>query len=310
MVRFFISGGAGFIGSHVAQTIVERALGEVVIFDDLSSGHEENIESIKKSVEFIKGDVRDLAKVEKACVGSDFVIHMAALVSAFDSYNRPRETNEINVIGTYNVLEAAHRCSAKRVVLASSAAIYGPDSELPNKESMLPKPVSPYAISKFCNEYHAKLFSKYMGLETVSLRLFNVYGLRQDPSSEYSGVISRLVDRIQSGQKPIVYGDGSQTRDFIFVKDVADAAILAATSDRCKRGEVFNLGTGKEVSLLMLVAALSEAFQKKIEVEFKDWRKDDIRKSVADVSKIKEVLGFQADSDFNKRIKEFVESIS
>lgn len=302
MTKILITGGAGFIGSHIAEELMRRNLGDVTIFDDLSSGFERNIAHIRRKVKFIRGDTRNMADIEGAMVGIEYVFHNAALVSAFDSYNKPELTREVNIVGTQNVLAAALNAGVKRVVLASSAAIYGPNAGLPNSEEMKPDPASPYAEAKLQNEIDAKEYAK-RGLGTVSLRYFNVFGPRQDPSSEYSGVISRFKEINKAGKTPVIYGDGSQTRDFIYVKDVAGANILAGLNKNCGNGEVFNIGTGRETSLLQLIDAFGKAMRRKIDPEFRPRRVGDIKRSVADVSLAKKVLGFEAETDFNSGIK-------
>lgn len=309
MTRFLITGGAGFIGSHIAERIVRDGLGDVTILDDLSSGFENNVAHIRDKLDLLIGDTRDLGDVEKAMAGADYVFHEAAFVSAFDSYNYPGKTNDINIQGTYNILDAASRCKVKRVVLASSAAIYGREPRIPNKEDMPPLPESPYAVAKICNEYHARMFSQLKGLETVCLRYFNVFGPRQDPSSEYSGVISRFVERIGNSEVPEIFGDGKQTRDFIYVGDVAVANIKAAFSKKCGRGEAINIGTGRETSLLQLIDALKTATGKNIEPVFKPAREGDIPRSLADVSAARELLGFKAETAFNDGIRTLVDTV-
>lgn len=309
MTRFLITGGAGFIGSHLAERLISEGLGEVVILDNLSSGFENNISHIRDRVQFIKGDTRNITDVEKAASGVDYIFHEAAFVSAFDSYNRPEETNAVNIQGTYNVLEVASKLNVKRVVLASSAAIYGREPRIPNKEDMPPNPESPYAIAKICNEYHARMFSNLKGLQTVCLRYFNVFGPRQDPSSEYSGVISRFVEKYQKGENPTIFGDGKQTRDFIYVGDVAVANIKAALSTKCGHGESINIGTGKETSLLQLIEALNAATGRNITPEFKPSREGDIPRSLADVSMAKKLLDFSADTKFSDGIKQLADAI-
>lgn len=308
MTRFLITGGAGFIGSHIAEQIVEKGLGEVVILDNLVSGYERNISHLGGGVTFVNGDTREPRDVERACVGIDFIFHEAAFVSAFDSYNKPELTEEINVGGTRNVLDAALKKGVRRVVLASSAALYGTKSELPNSEVMEPKPESPYARSKLQNEEDARAYAE-RGIETVCLRYFNVFGPRQDPGSEYSGVISRFVDRISAGHRPTIYGDGTQTRDFIFAGDVARANLIAATCKKCGSGEAINIGTGVERNLLELVDALKAVYGSDVAVEFKPWREGDIRRSVADVALARELLDFAAEVDFRTGIERLVASL-
>lgn len=310
MRRFLITGGAGFIGSHIAEAIVSKDLGEVVVYDNLSSGKEENLRSLGDRVRLVRGDIRMPNELVSVLKGCEVVFHEAAFVSAFDSYNQPELTNAVNIDGTFNVLTAARKAGCRRVVLASSAAIYGTESALPNSEEMLPRPLSPYAIGKLCNEYHARLFATSWGLETVCLRYFNVYGPRQNPSSEYSGVISRFTDVLSAGRQPTIYGDGSQTRDFIFVKDVAQANLCAAFAEKCGHGEVINVGTGRETSLNMVLAALQEVYGREVHPEWKPWRDGDIHRSVAKVDRAREVIGFCADTEFVAGMRALVDALA
>lgn len=306
MARFLITGGAGFIGSHIAEGILAQGLGDVLVFDDLSTGHADNIRHMKRGITFVQGDVRDEEALTKACEGVEVVFHEAAFVSAFDSFNKTEFTEDINVGGTLNVLKAAGETGVRRVVLASSAATYGPKSILPNREDMDPAPGSPYADSKIEGERLARRFAEERGLETVCLRYFNVYGPRQDPSSEYSGVISRFVEAAGRGEAPVIYGDGKQTRDFIYAGDVARANILAAFSERTGKGEAINIGTGRETSLLDIIDALGNALDRKIEPRFEPVREGDIPRSVADVSRAREILDFTAEVDFTEGIRRLV----
>jgi UDP-glucose 4-epimerase len=310
MPRYAITGGAGFIGSHIAEEIVVQGLGNVIVFDDLSSGHEHNLMHLKEHVHFIKGDIRDRAALETAFAGCDIVFHEAAFVSAFDSYNKPELTNEINVLGTMNVLDCALKAGVRRVVLASSAAVYGTESMLPNREDMPLGPESPYAIAKASDEFYARMFSRQKGLETVCLRYFNVFGPRQDPASEYSGVISRFLDAIRLSKRPVIYGDGLQTRDFIAVQDVARANILAAHAPACGAAEVINIGTGRETSLLDVLHALEKALGRELNAEFRASREGDIRRSVACVDRARERLQFEAQADFDAGVAALVASLN
>lgn len=302
MVRYVITGGAGFIGSHIAEQLAARGNSDVIALDDLSSGGEKNLLHLGQRVRLIRGDIRDRTAVAAAFKGCEIVFHQAAFVSAFDSYNRPDDVHEINIQGTWNVLDAASKAGVRRVVLASSAAVYGPACALPNREDMLPAPESPYAISKACNEYQARLFARHHGLETVCLRYFNAFGPRQDPSSEYSGVISRFVDAVREDKRPVVFGDGLQTRDFISVQDVALANIRAAHAPACGAGEALNIGTGRETSLLDVLRALEDACGRKLTPEFRKTREGDIRRSVAAVDRARELIGFEASDDFTNAI--------
>jgi len=291
-----VTGGCGFIGSHLAECLVEEGHA-VRIYDNLSSGHERNIDGFRDRVEVIIGDVRDPDALRAAMRGVECVFHEAALVSVFDSVERPRENHDINITGTLNVLMASREQGVRRVILASSAAVYGNNPQLPKTEDMRPEPASPYALAKICDEYYLSVFAQLYGVETVSLRYFNVYGPRQDPASMYSGVISKFTDVIRSGQNPTVYGDGCQTRDFVFVADVVRANLLAMRAPLLGHGEVFNVGTGRQISLLDLLAILKELTGSQFTVQFREARKGDVRHSVADITKARQMLGYNPQYD-------------
>jgi nucleoside-diphosphate-sugar epimerase len=265
-------------------------------------------------IEFVEGDIRDPETCLKAAEGCDGIFHEAALVSVPDSVNRPRDNHDINITGTLNVLEAARAQRVKRVVFASSAAVYGDNPELPKRENMLPEPKSPYALAKLTGEYYLKVYAECFGLETVALRYFNAFGPRQDPSSMYSGVISIFSERIKKGLPITIYGDGQQTRDFVNVRDVVQANLLAMHVD-CQKSDdggqtsvpppitchlspatfsVFNVATGRKTSLLDLVAALGELCGASSEVKFAPSRPGDIQHSLADISKVRNILGYVA----------------
>ncbi len=298
-MRYLVTGGAGFIGSHIVDALVERSH-NVVVLDNLASGHKENLSNVWKQINFIEGDIRDAETCLKAAVGCDGIFHEAALVSVPDSINRPRDNHEINISGTLNVLEAARANGVKRVVFASSAAVYGDNPELPKREEMRPEPKSPYAMAKLTGEYYLKVYADCFGLETVALRYFNVFGLRQDPSSMYSGVISIFSERIAKGLPISIYGDGEQTRDFVNVADVVQANLLVMTTAfpasnlrlQTSNNSVFNVATGNQTSLLQLLDALGEIYEIKPEVIFFLSRDGDIRHSLADISKVRNILGY------------------
>ena len=325
-MKYLVTGGAGFIGSHIVDALVE-ANHEVVVLDNLSSGHKENLSNAWKKITFVEGDVRDAETCLKAAEGCDGIFHEAALVSVPDSINRPRDNHDINITGTLNVLEAARANGVKRVVFASSAAIYGDNPELPKYEAMLPEPKSPYALAKLTGEYYLKIYAECFGLETVALRYFNVFGPRQDPSSMYSGVISIFSERIMKGLPITIYGDGEQTRDFVNVKDVVAANLLAMTTVKIVQDveavktegddppltfnegsarfnersvstsgsaafSIFNIATGSQTSLLQLLDALGEIYETEPDVTFVAARPGDIRHSLADISKARNVLDY------------------
>lgn len=293
-MRYLITGGCGFIGSHIAEEIRTRdPAAEMVVFDNLRSGYERNIAALRDHVHLVVGDVRDPQALAAAMAGVDYVYHEAALVSVFESVDNPAANHEINLTGTLNVLEAARNAGVKRVLFAASAAAYGNNPAIPKVENMRPEPESPYALAKVGGEYYLSLFAKLYGLETVALRYFNVYGPRQDPTSMYSGVISKFVDVLSAGETPTVFGDGLQTRDFVNVKDVARANWLAMHSAKAGQGEVINIATGRAVSLLELLDILGKILGRQFEPRFAPARKGDVRDSLADISLAKELLGYQ-----------------
>jgi UDP-glucose 4-epimerase len=291
-MNVFITGGAGFIGSHIAEALVADGH-RVRIFDNLSSGHLSNLDHLKDRVEFVRGDVRDRAALGTAMQGMTHCFHEAALVSVFESVEKPFDNHDINMSGTLNVLQAARDAGVQRVVFASSAAIYGNDPELPKRETMRPQPASPYAAGKITGEYYLSIFAQLYGVQTVSLRYFNVFGPRQDPKSMYSGVISKFTDDVKAGRAPTIFGDGQQTRDFVFVKDVVQANLKAMFGKQVGAGEACNVATGHTASLLDMVRVLGELTGRTITPNFKDARKGDIQHSSADIAKARQMLGYE-----------------
>jgi UDP-glucose 4-epimerase len=288
-MRALITGGAGFIGSHLAEELAMQG-NDVVILDNMSSGKKENLKGIK--VKLYKGDVRNMSHVLKASKGCDCIFHMAAIVSVQASIVDPFETEQVNALGTLNVLEAARENKVRKVVFSSSAAIYGDEVKLPAVESSPPQPISPYGITKMLGEYYCKVYANIHGIDTCVLRYFNVYGPRQDARSPYSGVLAIFMKLIKDGKSPIVFGDGTQTRDFVYVKDVVRANMLASKAKT--HGDAFNVATGKESSLNDLVRILSKIHKKSIRPTHEPPRPGDIVRSVADVRKAKKI-GFKAE---------------
>jgi nucleoside-diphosphate-sugar epimerase len=287
-----ITGGCGFIGSHLAEALVAEGV-DVRVLDNFSSGKPENLKGFGSGIEVIRGDIRDPVALRDAVKGVDHIFHEAALVSVSVSVEQPAENDAINIRGTLNVLQAAREANVKRVVLASSAAVYGNNPELPKRETMRPEPESPYALGKLAGEYYLKLFSRLYGVETVSLRYFNVFGPRQDGKSMYSGVISRFADDIRQGRAPTIFGDGGQTRDFVYVKDIVQANLLAMRTPSAGKGEIFNVATGRQISLLQLWETLKKITGSTLAPQFRDARAGDIRHSLADISKIQTSLGYE-----------------
>ncbi|MDT8391797.1 MAG: NAD-dependent epimerase/dehydratase family protein [Lentisphaeria bacterium] len=309
-MKYLITGGCGFIGSHIAEEILARdADASVVIYDNLRSGHRENVDLTDCRVDLVVGDIRDAAGLAAAMGGVDYVFHEAALVSVFESVDDPGLNHDINLNGTLNVLTAARDAGVRRVMFAASAAAYGDNSEVPKRETMRPEPESPYALAKVGGEYYMSLFAKLYGVETVSLRYFNVYGPRQDPSSMYSGVISKFTDTLARGEDPTVFGDGGQTRDFVYVKDVARANWLAAMSDAVGQGEVINIATGRSTSLLDLLDALGQMFPHPFATRFAPVRAGDVRHSLADITRAKELLNYTPVFSLREGLGALVESL-
>jgi nucleoside-diphosphate-sugar epimerase len=296
--KALITGGAGFIGSHIAEALVQQGC-DITVLDNLDTGHLENLESIKDDITFVRGDIQDEKALEEVTKGCDAVFHHAAVVSVTKTVAEPVFSTAVNDLGTLKVLEAARRNNVKRVILASSSAVYGDDPQLPKIESMTPHPLSPYAVQKLTNEFYAFLYHRLYSLETVCLRYFNVYGPRQDPSSPYSGVISIFMTRASSGSAPAIYGNGHQTRDFVFVKDVVQANILAASSEAAA-GQVFNVGTSDSIEINTLWYKIARLAQCAIEPEYAVARLGDIVHSLAGIQKARERLGFHPSIPFDE----------
>jgi len=279
-----VTGGAGFIGSHIAEELSED--NDVIVIDNLYAG---KIENVPPNVRFIQADIRDYKSIAELISQADYVFHEAALVSVVESVERPLLTEEINVLGTLNILKALSDGHGK-LVFASSAAVYGDNQNLPLKESEKPKPLSPYGITKVSAEYYCKVFYELYGVPTVSLRYFNVFGERQG-YNQYAGVISIFINRALKGEPLIIYGDGRQTRDFIYVKDVVKANILAAESSRAN-GKVFNVARGERTTIVELALKIIDATNSPSSIIFDKPRPGDIKHSQADISEIRK-LGFK-----------------
>lgn len=289
--KALVTGGAGFIGSHLVEALVAGKC-KVTVLDNLSSGSLANLEPLKDRITFHRGDIRQRDILEEAAEGCDVIFHLAAVVSVPQTIDNPVEAAEVNDIGTLRVFEAARARNVPRIVFSSSCAVYGDDPLLPKTEIMNPKPTSPYAVQKLSAEHYGRIYSELFGLESVSLRYFNVFGPRQDPSSPYSGVISIFMTRALSNQAPLIYGDGNQSRDFVYVKDVVNANLLAAAVKR-PQGSIFNIGTGFQVRinrLWELIASMSG--QPKLEPIYESARDGDIRHSYAGTDYTKSKLKF------------------
>ncbi len=292
MPKCLITGGAGFIGSHLAVEACSRGW-DVTVLDNLSTGKLSNLNDLEDGLSFSHADVRDPVAVARAAQGMDCIFHLAALVSVPVSMEQPRLSAEINDLGTMNVLEAARSAGVGRVVLSSSAAVYGESAEPPHEESMTPQPMSPYAVHKLAGEYYGRIYTREFGVDVVSLRYFNVYGPRQDPKSPYSGVISIFADKLAAGATPVIYGDGEQTRDFVYVSDVVDANLAASTASGCG-GMAINVGTGVAVSINELWRTMAAVNGSTLDPEHGPARGGEVRHSVASVDAAARVLGFRA----------------
>ena len=302
-MRYIVTGGAGFIGSHITRTLVERGH-EVTVIDNFSSGKQENIQGLRSTgqVTLVEGSITDLDLLKGNFEGADGVFHEAAIISVPWSVEHPQETAAVNVMGTLNVLVAARDCGVKKVVVASSSAVYGDNPELPKREEMLPEPMSPYALSKMTGEYLGSVFSRSYGLAFVALRYFNVYGPGQDPASAYAAVIPKFITRILNGQVPLVYGDGSQTRDFIYVADVVKANLCAM--EKSVEG-IFNVASGERTSVNELAKLIPELMDVTVQPLCEQPRKGDILHSYADISRMKQEL-FTPDISLRTGLKETV----
>ncbi|MGZ5453541.1 MAG: SDR family oxidoreductase [Candidatus Aminicenantales bacterium] len=304
MARYLVTGGAGFIGSHIAETLVKRG-DEVRVLDDLSTGKKENLAGIAGKIEFIQGDIRDLATCRRAVEGVGTVFHEAALASVVRSVADPILNDAINVGGTLNMLVAAKDAGVLSFVLASSSAVYGSDPALAKVEGREGKPLSPYGVSKFVDEKYVQIFHVLHGLNAVALRYFNVFGPRQDPSSEYSAVIPLFITKMLRGERPTIYGDGEQSRDFIFVGDVVRANLAAAASARAA-GEAINVACGLGTTVNGLLEAVNDVLETKIEAVHAAPRPGDILHSKADISKAGRLMGFSPERSFFEGLRETV----
>ncbi|MCD6100328.1 MAG: SDR family oxidoreductase [Candidatus Marinimicrobia bacterium] len=298
---YLITGGAGFIGSNIVEELLKR--GEKVrVLDNFSTGKRENILPFLDRIELIEGDIRSYHIVREAVDGVDFVLHQAALPSVPRSIKDPITTNEVNVGGTLNILNAALDAGVKRVVYASSSSIYGNSEVLPKREDMTPNPMSPYAVSKLAGEKYCRVFSEIYGLETVCLRYFNVFGPRQDPNSQYSAVIPKFIAAMKKGERPTIYGDGKQSRDFTYVANVVVANLLVCQVNH-GIGEIFNIACGERHSLINLINNLNEVLGVHVEPSFAEARKGDIRHSMADISKAQKMLGYSPFVNFEEGLR-------
>jgi UDP-glucose 4-epimerase len=295
-MKILVTGGAGFIGSHISEALV-RAGHRVRVLDDFYSGKPANLASVKGDVEIVRGSCADPRTARKATRGIEVVYHEAAIPSVARSVDDPALSHEANATGTLAILVAARDAGVRRVIYAGSSSIYGDAAKLPKRESMTPMPLSPYAVGKLVGEHYLSVFCRLYGMEGLSLRYFNVFGPRQDPSSPYSGVISRFATALLSGERPVVFGDGGQSRDFTFIENVVRGNLLALRA-KSADGRALNVATGRRVSLLQLLRAMARATGRPARARFEPARPGDIRHSLADIGAARRVLGYRPVVDF------------
>lgn len=301
-----VTGGAGFIGSHIAARLAANGA-RVRVIDDLSTGHTHNLDAIKGDVDFIHASLNDETQLKRALDGVEIVFHQAAIPSVPRSVADPLETHRACVDATFRLLLAARDAGVKRLVYAASSSAYG-DQEAPAKsEDLKPSPLSPYAVAKLVGEYYCQVWTRVYNFETVAIRYFNVFGPRQDPSSQYSGVISQFIARLLRGERPVIYGDGEQSRDFTFVSNVVDANLLAAESSRAI-GQVINVAVGQQTSLNTLLETLKKLIGREdINAEHAPARIGDVRDSLADITRARELLGYEPRVDLEEGLRQTIE---
>ena len=303
-LRFLVTGGAGFIGSNIVEELLRRGC-FVRVLDNFSTGKRSNLSPFKGDIEIVEGDIRSYHLVQRATEGIDVVLHQAALPSVPRSIFDPITTNEVNAIGTLNVLEAARQARVRRLVFASSSSVYGDNPAMPKQEGMTPYPLSPYAVSKLTGEHYCQVFSKIYGLSTVSLRYFNVFGPRQDPDSQYSAVIPKFIKIMSENERPVIFGDGEQSRDFTYIGNVVRANLLAATAE-CDGGYAINCACGEQKTLNQLVKELGVLLGNDIEPVYADPRPGDVKHSLADIGRAKVLLNYEPSISFEKGLAKTV----
>jgi len=291
MVEYLVTGGAGFIGSHIAETLVHRGH-SVRILDNFLTGNRDNLRAFADKIELMEGDLRDPNDCRRAVTNVRYVLHLAALPSVPRSVADPKTSHDINVTGTLNLLLAAREARCQRLVFSSSSSVYGDTPTLPKHEAMAPAPLSPYAVHKLTGEHYCRIFWQLYGLETISLRYFNVFGPRQNPKSEYAAVIPRFITAILADRQPTVFGDGTQTRDFTYVENIVEANLAACAAPKSALGETINIAHGERISLLELMAAINKVLGKNIQPRFEPPRPGDVKHSQAANTKARDLLGW------------------
>lgn len=303
-MKFLVTGGAGFIGSNIAEELLRRGH-TVRIIDNFSTGKISHIKTFKDRIEIVRGDIREMKDLRKAVKGMDYVLHQAALRSVPRSVDDPLSTNDVNVTGTLQLLMAAREAGVKRVVYASSSSAYGDSQILPQKETHTPGPISPYAVAKLAAEHYCRVYAKTFGLETVSLRYFNVFGPRQDPDSKYAAVIPRFIESALKGEPLEMHGDGKQSRDFTYIANVVDANILAALTPGVS-GEVFNIACNESNSVMDIARNIEKQLGIKLKFNMQPARKGDVRRTCADICKAKKMLKYKPTIKFPEGIERTV----
>ena len=305
MARYVVTGGGGFIGSHIVEELVRRNE-TVTIIDNFSTGKHENVEPFEDDVEVIEADIAEAKNLTQFLKGADYVIHQAAIPSVPKSIIDPVKSHNANVNGTLRLLVACREAGVKRVVYASSSSLYGDSPTLPKHEGMMPNPLSPYGAQKLFAEMYCQVFTRAYGLETVALRYFNVFGPRQDATSQYSGVLALFIPAVLQDRRPTIYGDGLQSRDFTFVKNVVEANLLACKAPAVA-GEVFNVACGDRITVISMLQQINKITGKDIAPIYGDLRKGDIKHSQADITRAKERLGYQPKVSFEEGLRSTIE---
>jgi len=297
MANCLVTGGAGFIGSHIVRGLLQAGHA-VRVFDNFTSGKRENLAEVAERVETFEGDLRFPEEILRACKDMEFVFHEAAIPSVPRSVDQPEESHDSNVTGTFNLLRAAVHQKCRRVVYAASSSAYGDTPESPKHEGIPPCPLSPYAVQKLTGEHYCRAFCECWGLETISLRYFNVFGARQDPASQYAAAIPAFVTAILADKPPTIYGDGEQTRDFTHVENVVHGNLLAMKIDKTA-GQAVNLACGDRISVNQVIARINELLGKSVQPIYADARPGDVKHSCADIRKVRELLGFEPQLSFS-----------
>lgn len=305
MAHYLVTGGCGFIGSHLVEALVQK--GECVrVFDNCSTGKVENIAHLKDQIEFIDGDLRELKAVHQAVAGVDYVFHQGARPSVARSVADPILSNNVNINGTLNLLVAARDAGIKRVVYAASSSAYGNTPTLPRSETLSPQPASPYAITKYVGECYCRVFTQVFGLETVALRYFNIFGPRQDPTSQYSAVIPKFIHAYLHGDSPTIEGDGEQSRDFTYIANAVHANLLACHAEGVA-GEVFNIGCGQQTSINRLASLIGEMMEADAQPVYTSSRPGDVRHSRADIYKAQQLLGYEPKVELKAGLRQTID---